>query len=287
MKGRVCVITGASAGIGLAAAEKLGAMGARLVLVGRDKVRGEAALSLLRSRIAGLAARFHYADLSRLGDMHRLGREIAGAEPRIDVLVNNAGMMIMDRRETPDGFEIMFAVNHLAYFVVTHHLLPSLREAGEARIVNVASIAHRRERLDFDDLQTARHFTGMRAYGRSKLANILFTRELARRLAGTGITANCLHPGLINSHIGEDNRPLMRWLFRLVKRVAGKTPAQGAETIVHLAESGAVAGVTGRYFVDCRETQPSPEAQEDEAATRLWQESERMAGFTPNSPALP
>jgi NAD(P)-dependent dehydrogenase (short-subunit alcohol dehydrogenase family) len=166
----------------------------------------------------------------------------------------------------------------MAYFVVTSHLLPALRAAAPSRIVNVASIAHRRERLDFDDLQTRNGFQGMKAYGRSKLANILFTRELARRLAGTGVTANSLHPGFIASHIGEDNRIAMRWIVRLAKFLGGKTTADGAKTILHLAASPEVAGITGKYFVDCREAQPSPEAREDEAASRLWAESERIAG---------
>ncbi len=280
LRGKICVITGASSGIGLAAAEGLGAMGARLVLLGRDPARGEAALAYLRTRIPALEAEFHYADLSRLAEMHRIGREIAAREKRIDVLVNNAGMLILDRRETEDGLERMFAVNHMAYFVLTQYWLPALKAAAPSRIVNVASIAHRREKLDFDDLQTTRGFVGLRAYSRTKLANILFTRELARRLAGTGVTANSLHPGVINSHIGEDNRTAMRWLVRLVKAVAGKSTKQGAETIIHLAASPSVAGISGKYFADSRETQPSPEAQDDVAAARLWAESERLAGFS-------
>jgi NAD(P)-dependent dehydrogenase (short-subunit alcohol dehydrogenase family) len=273
------VLTGASAGIGLAAAEAIGAEGARLVLVARNPERGEAALARLRSRVPGIDARFVYADLSRLAEMHRIGREIAASEPRIDLLVNNAGMMVMDRRETADGLEAMFAVNHMAYFIVTRHLSASLEAADAARIVNVASIAHRREQIDFGDLQTSRNFTGMRAYGRSKLANILFTRELARRLSGTGMTANCLHPGFINSHIGEDNRPVMRVLVRLAKKLAGKTVEEGAATIAYLAMSPDVAGVSGRYFVDRRQTEPSPEARDDATAARLWVESDRIAGF--------
>jgi|SRR5579862_1778407 len=277
MRGKVCVITGASAGIGLAAAEAIGAMGGRLVLVGRSPERGEAALAKLRATVPGVDAQFHYADLSVLAEMHRLGRELAAAEPRVDVLINNAGLMIFDRRETPDTLERMFAVNHMAYFVVTQHLLDSLRAAAPARIVNVASVAHRRGTLDFDDLQLTRSFDGRNAYGRSKLANILFTRELARRLAGTGITANCLHPGFINSHIGEDNRWPLKLIVRLVKWVGGKTPQQGAETIVHLATSPAVAGVTGKYFVDKAEAEISLAAQDDATARRLWEESERIA----------
>ena len=277
-RGRVCVLTGATAGIGLAAAEALGARGWRLVLAGRSPERGEAALSLLRSRVPALDARFVYADLSIIAEMDRLGRQLAAEEPRIDVLVNNAGTFVFDRRVTPDGLELMFATNHLAYFVLTRHLLPSLKAAAPARIVNVASIAHRRESLDFDDLQSERRFFGMTAYSRSKLANILFTRELARRLAGTGVTANCLHPGVINSNLAENNRPFVRGLVRLVKRVAGKSTAKGAETIIHLATAPEVAGTSGGYFDNCRAVSPSPQAQDDAAAVKLWSVSEALAG---------
>jgi NAD(P)-dependent dehydrogenase (short-subunit alcohol dehydrogenase family) len=277
MQGKVCVITGATSGIGLVAAERLGAMGVRLVLVGRDKARGEAALAGLRRKIPGVAATIHYADLSRLSEMNRLGAEIAAAEPRIDVLVNNAGAMFSERSVTEDGLERTFALNHMAYFVLTERLRERLVPSAPARVVSVASAAHGGRTLDFDDLQSARGYRGFAVYGRSKLANILFTRELARRLAGTGVIANCLHPGFVATRFGENNGILFRVGLQIARPFA-LTPEQGAETIVYLASSPDVAATTGAYFVKCKVARPSRAAQDDAAARRLWEESERLAG---------
>jgi retinol dehydrogenase 12 len=277
MQGKVCVITGATSGIGLVAAERLGALGARLVLVGRDQARGEAALVGLRQRIPGVAATIHYADLSRLSEMHRLAAAIAAAEPRIDVLVNNAGAMFSERTVTEDGLERTFALNHMGYFVLTNGLRERLVASAPARIVSVSSDAHRGKTLDFADLQSSRGYRGFTVYGRSKLANILFTRELARRLAGTGVTANCLHPGFVATRFGENNGSLFRVALTIAKRFA-LTPEQGAETIVYLASSPDVASTTGGYFVKCRVATPTKAAQDDAAARRLWEESERIAG---------
>jgi NAD(P)-dependent dehydrogenase (short-subunit alcohol dehydrogenase family) len=191
MRGRVVVITGATSGIGQVAAERLAGMGARVVLVARDRARGEAALERLREHAPGLAHGIHYADLSRLGEMKRVAAEIAAAEPRIDVLINNAGALFSSRQVTEDGLERTFATNHVAYFVLTHRLRERLIASAPARVINTASAAHRGARLDFDDLQSRNDYRGLRVYGRSKLCNILYTRALAHRLAGTGITANC------------------------------------------------------------------------------------------------
>jgi NAD(P)-dependent dehydrogenase (short-subunit alcohol dehydrogenase family) len=278
MQGKVCVITGGTSGIGLVAAERLAGLGARLLLVARDKARGEAAFRRIQARAPGAALRIVYGDLSRLAEMNRLGNEIAALEPRIDVLINNAGAMFAERGTTADGLERTFALNHMAYFVLTERLKPSLVAASAARIVNTASAAHHRARtgLDFDDLQSERNYHYMTVYARSKLANILFTRELARRLAGSGVTANCLHPGFVATRFGDNNRGLFR-LGLAVAKLFAISPEKGAETIIHLAASPEAAGVSGGYFAECRPARVSMAAQDDAAARRLWDETARLA----------
>jgi NAD(P)-dependent dehydrogenase (short-subunit alcohol dehydrogenase family) len=281
MRGKVCVITGATSGIGLVAAERLAAMGARLVLVGRDKARGEATITRIKRRSPGAEIRIHYADLSRLVEMNRLTSEIAAIEPRIDVLINNAGAMFAARSVTEDGLERTFAVNHMAYFVLAVRLKERLVAAAPARIVNTASDAHRGNILDFDDLQSARRYRGLTAYGRSKLANILFTREFARRLAGTGVTVNCLHPGFVATRIADNNGGVFRLGVGVAKSLFALSPEKGAETMVHLASSPDVAGITGGYFAKSRPATPTAAALDDAAARRLWQESAKIAGLPP------
>jgi NAD(P)-dependent dehydrogenase (short-subunit alcohol dehydrogenase family) len=277
MQGKVCVITGATSGIGLVAAERLAAVGARLVLVGRDKARGEAAIARIKRRTPGAEIRMHYADLSRLVEMNRLASEIAAMEPRIDVLINNAGAMFAQRSVTEDGLERTFAVNHMAYFVLANRLKERLVAAAPARIVNTASDAHRGNTLDFDDLQSARRYRGLTAYGRSKLANILFTREFARRLSGTGVTVNCLHPGFVATRIADNNGGVFRLGVGIAKSLFALSPEKGAQTIVHLASSPEIAGITGGYFAKSRPATPTAAAQDDGAAGRLWEESVKLA----------
>jgi NAD(P)-dependent dehydrogenase (short-subunit alcohol dehydrogenase family) len=274
----VAVITGASAGIGLEAARSLGGLGYRLVLVGRSQTRGETALAELRRSDPTIDARFCYADLSVISEMHRVGAEIAETEPTIQLLVNNAGGMTFDRRVTSDGLERMFAVNHLAYFVITRHLLPSLMAARPARIVSVASAAHRGAVLDFDDLQTTRRYSGMRTYGRTKLANILFTRALARRLDPAAVTANCLHPGFIASSFGNDNKAVGRTLIQLAKQLFAEPVTTGGQRVVYAAMAPELAHVTGAYLVKNKVATPTVAAQDDAAAERLWQVSEELTG---------
>jgi NAD(P)-dependent dehydrogenase (short-subunit alcohol dehydrogenase family) len=278
IRDKVAVITGATSGIGRIAAEKLAAQGARIVMVARDRARAEETLVRLREVGPGAAHCVHYADLSLIADVKKVGAEIAAAEPRIDVLLNNAGSMFGLRKITPEGLERTFALNHLSYFVLTHYLRGSLVRAAPARIVNTASNAHLRATLDFGDLQTKNGYVPTLAYARSKLCNILFTRELTRRLAGTGITANCLHPGFVATNFGQRDAGLFGWGMRLAMLFAAR-PEPGADTIVHLASSPAVAGVSGRYFYNSREATPSAAAQDDAIAARLWQESERIAGL--------
>jgi len=274
----VIVITGATSGIGQVAAEALAAQGARIVLVARDRARAEHTLARLRRVGPKMAHKAHIADLSRLAETRQVGERIAAEEPRIDVLINNAGNLFMQRGVMADGLERTFALNHMAYFVLTHALRERLIASAPARIVNTASNAHRGNVLDFDDLQFQRGFRGLTAYGRSKLANILFTRELARRLAGTGVTANCLHPGFVSTGIGQRDGGLFAIMVRMSMLFA-RTPEQGASTIVYLATSPDVAAASGGYYADCRQAVQTHAAQNDDDARRLWEESLRLAGL--------
>jgi len=278
MQGKVVVMTGGTSGIGEVAARRLAAMGARIVLVARDRTRGEAVLTSLPGGDQHRAHSIHYGDLSRIPEMKRLAVEIAAAEPRIDVLINNAGAMFGSRRMTPDNLELTFATNHLAYFVLTLGLRERLLASAPARVVNTASRAHTGAMLDFNDLQSARGYSGFKVYGRSKLCNILFTRELARRWSENGVTANCLHPGFVATRFGDGSGGLLSLGTRLAKRFA-ISPEQGSKTIVYLASSPEVAGIRGEYFYQCRPKTPSKEARDDAAAQRLWIESARLAGI--------
>jgi retinol dehydrogenase 12 len=278
MQGKVVVITGGTSGIGQVAAEKLAAMGARVVLVARNKARGEQTLARLRSAAPATAHSVHYADLSRLSEMKRVGAQIAAAEPHIDLLINNAGAMFSQRHVTEDGLEMTFAVNHMSYFVLTLALWNNVVASAPARIVNTSSHAHFRAHIDFDDLQSERDYKGFQVYGRSKLANILFTRELARRLRGTGVTANCLHPGFVATRIGDESGGKLAPLVRVLKLFA-ISPEKGAETLVYLASSDQAAKFSGAYFFRSEMMSPSVAARDDDAARRLWAESERLAGL--------
>ena len=278
MRGKTVVITGGTSGIGEVAAIALARMGARIVLVARDNSRAAATLSRLRGSAPGIAHAVYSADLLRLVEMKRVAAQIADQEPRVDVLINNAGALFGTRRLTEDGLERTFALNHMAYFVITAGLRERLSASAPSRIINTASAAHLRATPDFDDLQSAKSFGAVKAYGRSKLCNILFTRELARRLHGTGVTANCLHPGFVATRFGDQSGGLVSPLVWLAKFFA-ISPDKGAETIVHLASSPAVADTTGQYFYKSALIAPSSWAQDDEAALLLWQRSAALAGM--------
>ncbi|MDB5410528.1 MAG: family oxidoreductase [Rhodospirillales bacterium] len=290
MIGKTVVITGATSGIGLEVAEDLARQGAALVLVGRDRQRGEAALARLRAAAPHASVDIRYADLSEMAEVRRLAADLLATVGRIDVLINNAGAIFDRHALTSDGLERTFALNHMAYFLLTELLLERLKQAPAARIVNVASEAHRGATLDFSDLTGRNGAKGRLAYSRSKLANILFTSELAQRLAGTSVTANCLHPGFVASRFGEPgNGWAMRLGIGLLKRLIAITPEEGAKTIVFLAASpevGAttggseVAAVSGRYYAKCRAIEPSAAARDAATARRLWDESARIAGLT-------
>jgi NAD(P)-dependent dehydrogenase (short-subunit alcohol dehydrogenase family) len=279
MKDKTCIITGATAGIGLETAARLGALGARLLLVGRSREKGNAALAQLRMEVPGIAAEMYYADLSRSDEILRLAAALLDDAGQIDVLVNNAGAIFARRETTPDGLERTFALNHMGYFRLTALLRSRLIASGPARIVNVASEAHRGAQLDFNDLQLSQRYSGWTAYRRSKLANILFTRELARQLQGAAVTANCLHPGFVASDFGNNNRGIWRLGIKVAKSLGAISVERGAEMPVYLSSSPNVDRSSGKYFDNCHERAPDEAAEDDKAGARLWQESEKLAGF--------
>jgi NAD(P)-dependent dehydrogenase (short-subunit alcohol dehydrogenase family) len=275
MKNKTIVITGATSGIGEVASFRLAEQGARIVLVARNPDRAEATLQKIRKANPGAAHAAHIGDLSRLADMKRVAHEIIETVPVIDVLANNAGAIFGKRQITDDGLEKTFALNHMSYFVLTNMLLPHMK-AG-ARIVSTSSDAHRRGGLDFDNLQGQKNFSAWDAYCRSKLENILFTRALAKRLARSGITANCLHPGFVGTRFGDEAGGFHALGLTFAKTMAIK-PEEGAKTIIYLASSPEVSDVSGEYFVKCRAEMPSTAARDDVAAEKLWQISEEISG---------
>ena len=278
LAGKLVVITGATSGIGEAGACALASQGARLLIVARDPARGGATLTKLNAIRPGVAHSAIYGDLSVLSEMGRVGREIAERETKIDVLINNAGAMFTKRAVTSDGLERTFALNHMAYFVLTQLLLGSLAAAPRARIVSTASIAHEHARLDFSDLQVERgRIAFANAYPKSKLCNILWTRELARRLEGSSVTANCFHPGFVASRFFDGN---LAGAAKLVIGVANRfalSPEKGADTLIYLASSPDVEGQTGGYWSKRKRTEPSAAARNAADGAKLWAESERIA----------
>jgi NAD(P)-dependent dehydrogenase (short-subunit alcohol dehydrogenase family) len=279
MQSKTVVVTGATSGIGEVAAVELARQGARIVFVARNPLRRDTTLARLSVANDKAKHTAYLADLSKLSEMKRVAGEITAAEPRIDVLINNAGAVFSKREATADGLELTFATNHMAYFVVTNLLLAKLKATPGARIVSTSSDAHKSGKLDFDDLQAEKKYSGMRAYGASKLCNILFTRELARRLSGTGVTANCLHPGLVATRFADNNGGLTEFAFGIIKKVAGITPEDGAKTIIYLASSPEVAGQSGGYYYKCAPATPTAAAQNDADAKRLWEISAKIAGL--------
>ena len=283
MQGRTCLITGATFGIGKATALGIARRGARVVIVGREAERTQATAVWLRRESGNPAVEYLIADLFSLAEVRRLAQAFATQQERLDVLVNNAGGFFSDRATTADGFERTWALNHLAYFRLTLDLLPLLKASAPARIVNVASNVHVRGRIDFADLGGARRYDGVRAYCQSKLANVLFTYALARRLAGTGVSANCLHPGMVATGIGRNMRGIPR-LFMKAASAFILTPEQGAATSIHVATSTDVAAVSGKYFVKCKPARSSPLSYDEALQERLWAVSLEQIGLDAADP---
>jgi NAD(P)-dependent dehydrogenase (short-subunit alcohol dehydrogenase family) len=277
MDGRVCLVTGATSGIGKVTARELAKLGAEVVIVGRDAQKTAAVLDELRRESGSTKIFSLLADLSRLAEVRRLAAEFKASHSKLHVLVNNAGAVFEKRSATVDGFESTFALNHLSYFLLTHELLDLLKASAPARIVNVASRAHRRGRIDFDDLQHAKRYRGFMVYSDSKLANLLFTYELARKLEGTGVTANALHPGVVATNFGMGGG-LLSFALKAAQPFIMISPEEGAQTPIYLASSPEVDGVSGRYFVEKRATASVGQSNDRAVAERLWKVSEQLAG---------
>jgi NAD(P)-dependent dehydrogenase (short-subunit alcohol dehydrogenase family) len=278
MAGKTVLITGATSGIGEVAARELARGGAHVVVVGRTAERCAATTARIHEAVPGAQVASLQADLSCLAQVRRLASEVRERHPRVDVLVNNAGAMYYGRTLSTDGIEMTFALNHVGYFALTLQLLDVLKGSRPGRIVNVASAAHSSGTIDFDDLQGARRYGAWRAYAQSKLANVLFTAELARRLEGCGVTANCLHPGFVATNFGND-RGVRGWLMRLAMSVFAISVESGAKTMVYLAASPEVEGASGGYYDRQRPGRTTAEARDPAVARRLWQVTEELTGM--------
>ena len=278
MQGKHILITGATNGIGLAAAQALAVLGANVAIVGRNDTRTRVAAAQIGAAAKGVTIATFVADLSSQAAVRKLATEVLERCPKLDVLVNNAGAMYGARQLSPDGIELTWAVNHLAPFLLTTLLLDRLKASARARIITTASGAHQGAHIPFDDVNAERSYRSFGRYGETKLANILFTAELARRLEGTGITANCYHPGLVATGFNRGNGLLSDMGMTALNLIA-RTPQAGADTLVWLATSADVANMSGKYFFDRQQRPPSLEAQGMETARRLWELSERQCGL--------
>lgn len=273
MHGKIVLVTGATAGIGEVAARELARLGATVVGVGRNAEKCRTVAEQIRAATGDVQVEFLVADLSTQAGGRQVANEFKRRYSRLDVLLNNAGAYFATRQTSADGLEMTFALNHMAYFLLTDLLLDVLKASAPARIINVSSEAHRGFKLNFDDLQNERGYNGFPAYGQSKLANVLFTHELARRLAGTGVTANALHPGFVATNFGHNNGSVVSFLMKIIQQLGALKPEQGAATSIYLATAPAVAQVTGQYFDKSRAVSSSPESYDEAAARRLWEAS--------------
>jgi NAD(P)-dependent dehydrogenase (short-subunit alcohol dehydrogenase family) len=278
MTGRICIVTGATSGIGFATAKILARQGATVVTVGRNPAKGTDTVARIRQQTGNHSVQYLQADLSVQAQVRGLAQEFQGAHSRLDVLINNVGAFFRERQLSVDGIEMTFALNHLSVFLLANLLLDTLKASAPARIVNVSSDAHRGARLDFDDLESRRSYRGFRAYAQSKLAVILFTYELSRRLEGTGVTVNVLHPGFVATNMYQNSGKLFKLLRPLISLLA-KSPEEGAETSIYLATSTEMEGVTGKYFNKKRTVRSAPASYDEATAQRLWKISSEMTSL--------
>ena len=280
MTGKLALVTGATNGIGKAAAIGLAKAGAQVIVVGRNEQKTKAVVNEIQAVTKNASVDMLLADLSSMQQVHQLAANFKRHYDHLDILVNNAGGVFSERTETVDGYELTFALNHLAYFLLTNLLLDTLKANAPARIINVASEVHERGTINFDDLHHKKRYgvAGFSVYAQSKLANVLFTYELARRLQGTSVTVNAMAPGNVASGFGHNNKGIMNFIATLI-HLRARTPEQGAETILYLATSDEVEGVSGKYFQDNQAVQSSPESYDDDIALRLWNESLRLVEF--------
>jgi NAD(P)-dependent dehydrogenase (short-subunit alcohol dehydrogenase family) len=276
MNGKICLVTGGTNGIGRAAAQALALMGATVLIVGRDAHKTAQVVEEIRAASGNPDVGWLLADLSSQSDIRRLAVEFRSRYSQLHVLLNNAGGNFKTHRLSVDGIEMTFALNHLAYFLLANLLLDPLLAGAPARIINVSSGAHTGGKIDFDNLQGELSYSSFGPYANSKLANILFTTELARRLEGTGVTVNALHPGLTSTGFGRNNPGFLMDIMGVVMPLIGRSPEKGAATSIYLASSPQVQGLTGKYFVDCKVTQPAPAASDPALARKLWQVSAEL-----------
>ena len=280
MQGKTCLVTGATLGIGKVTARVLADKGATVVIVGRDVAKTAATVAEIQAQTGNPQVTSIVADLSSQADVRRTAQEFLAQHDRLHVLVNNAGGMFTSRKVTVDGLEYTFALDHLGYFLLTNLLLPTLQASAPARIVSVASAAHAPGKIHFDDLQFAKGYSAWGAYAQAKLANIMFTYELARRLAGTGVTANTLHPGVVATGFAKNNGPLLRFAMSALVRPFQISTEQGAATSIYLATSPAVEGVTGEYFAKSKPVKSNTASYVEADQKRLWDISEQLVGMS-------
>jgi NAD(P)-dependent dehydrogenase (short-subunit alcohol dehydrogenase family) len=279
MSTKNCIVTGGTSGIGRITASRLAQWGATVLLIGRDIKRGLEAEEHIRRESRNQNVRFFSTDLSVQSQIHHFVETFHQEYDRLDVLVNNAGVTLLTRRLSLDGIEMTFAINHLGHFLLTNLLLDTLKASAPSRVINVSSASHRGAKIDFDHLRGGSGYQGLRAYGQSKLANVLFTYELARRMEGTGVTVNAVHPGFVRTHLGRDNGWLIHKIIRLIMRWKGISPEEGAKTLIYLATSPEVEKITGKYFYRMKPMQTSLQSYDLEMALRLWKISEELTGL--------
>ncbi len=277
MTGKVCIVTGGNSGIGKETAKGLAGLGADVVIICRDRSKGEAALSEIRPAHGKGSVELIVADLSSLAQVKAAADGFKSGHQRLDVLVNNAGVILIKRLVTPEGYEQTFATNHLGHFLLTSLMLDLLKKSAPSRIINITSEAHRGAKIDFEDIQGEKHYSSFKAYGQSKLANVLFTYELAKRLEGSGISVNCLHPGVVRTGFGHDTGGALSALIRLGSPFY-MSPRKSARAVVYLASAPELGIVTGKHFSKSKQVESSPESYDQETAKRLWELSEELTG---------